>query len=205
MPPLDLVRELKDAYRPPVGRAVLARIPDLGYLMIDGKGDPNTSDGYRAAVEALYTASYALKFTIKRGTSGLDHKVMPLEGLWWVPDMEQFSVERKQDWQWTMMIAQPAAVTPELVAETLGTAKLRKKAEALPRLRFAPFAEGLVAQIMHVGPYADEAPTVAALHGFIAEQGYALSGKHHEIYLKDPRRTAPERLRTVIRQPVTVR
>jgi hypothetical protein len=200
---LDLVKELKEVYRPPVGRAVLARIPEFYFLMIDGKGDPNTSADYRAAVEALYTASYALKFTIKRGASGLDYKVMPLEGLWWVPDMAEFSVERKQDWQWTMMIAQPAAVTEELVMETLADAKLRRKAEALPRLRFAPFAEGLVAQIMHMGPYEAEAPTVAALHGFIAAQGYALSGKHHEIYLGDPRRTAPERLRTVLRQPVT--
>ncbi|WP_367321830.1 GyrI-like domain-containing protein [Streptomyces sp. HUAS ZL42] len=205
MPALDLLKDLKDIYRPPVGKPVLAEIPEQNFLMIDGTGDPNTSPDYRAAVEALYTASYALKFAVKRGPSGFDYKVMPLEGLWWTPDMAEFSVDRKQDWQWTMMIAQPPAVTADLVTRALADPKHLKKAEALPRLRFEPFAEGLVAQVMHIGPYAAEGPTIAALHAFIAEQGYALSGKHHEIYLGDPRRTAPERLRTALRQPIAAR
>ncbi|MGW2717729.1 GyrI-like domain-containing protein [Streptomyces sp. NPDC001492] len=205
MPALDLLKELKDLYRPPVGKAVLAEVPEQNFLMVDGTGDPHTSTGYRAAVEALYTASYALKFAVKRGPSGFDYKVMPLEGLWWTPDMADFSVDRKQDWLWTMMIAQPPVVTAGLVARTLSDPKLRKEAKALPWLRFEPFTEGLVAQIMHVGPYTAEGPTVAALHAFIAEQGRALAGKHHEIYLGDPRRTAPERLRTVLRQPVAAR
>ena len=201
MDKLDLLKDLKSVYRP-TGDPMLVEPPELRTLMIDGAGDPNTSTEYAAAVEALYAVSYALKFAVKR-SGAVDYKVMPLEGLWWADNMADFSVERKQDWSWTMMIVQPALVTPDLVERAVADVARKKDLEALPKLRYEAFTEGLSAQVMHVGPYSAEGPTVEKLHAFIADSDYALTGKHHEIYLGDPRRTAPDRLKTVIRQPVT--
>jgi hypothetical protein len=198
---LDLVRELKHLYRPPSAQPVLVEVPELNVVAIDGEGDPNTSTAYGAAVEALYAVSYALKFKVKRTENAVDYKVMPLEGLWWTDDMATFSIECKDEWKWTMMIVQPAVVTAGLVGQAIeDTAK--KNLPALERMRFEEFAEGQSAQVMHLGPYSAEGPTIEKLHAFIAERGYVPAGKHHEIYLGDPRRTAPERLKTVIRQPV---
>jgi hypothetical protein len=132
----------------------------------------------------------------------IDYPVMALEGLWWVPDMRKFSLDNKDNWLWTMMIMQPDIVTQELFAKALAQAEQKKPAPGLAKIRLEPFHEGLSAQILHIGPYAAEKPTIEKLYAFIKEHGYALSGKHHEIYLGDPRRTAPEKLRTVIRQPV---
>ena len=138
---------------------------------------------------------------VKRA-SGIDYAVMPLEGLWWTPDMAQFSLDDKDSWLWTMLIMQPDHVTPELV-EAARTEVMRKKAlPALDRLRLARYHEGLSVQTLYLGAYADEGPTIAAMHRFISEERYTLNGKHHEIYLSDFRRTAPEKLKTVIRQPV---
>jgi hypothetical protein len=206
---LDLVKKLSDLYRPPSDRAVLVEVPEMRYLMIDGEGDPNTSSDYSAAVQALYAASYALKFKVKRDEASVDYKVMPLEGLWWADDMTQFSVENKGDWKWTMMIVQPPVVTANLFEAAVNkTAKEEEEEEeedvsALEKVRFQELNEGLSAQIMHLGPYSAEGPTIEKLHAFIGEKGFTPAGKHHEIYLGDPRRTAPERLKTVIRQPVT--
>jgi hypothetical protein len=199
---LDLLKELKDLYTPRGDDAVLVDVPEMRFLMVDGAGDPNTSPDYQAAVETLYTVSYTLKFSVKRGDIGVDHKVMPLEGLWWTDDMVDFSIERKHDWKWTMMIAQPSLVSAELVDHAIAEAGRKKDLPALRRIRFEPFAEGLSAQIKHVGPYASEGPTIEKLHAFIAERGYARVGKHHEIYLGNPRRTAPEWLTTIVRQPI---
>jgi hypothetical protein len=127
---------------------------------------------------------------------------MALEGLWWADDMSSFMVDNRDNWQWTMMIMQPDVVTHDLVANALKEADMKKKLPALPKMRFESFTEGLVAQIMYIGPYKDEGPTIARLHAFIHEQGNELSGKHHEIYMGDPRRSAPEKLKTVIRQPI---
>jgi hypothetical protein len=126
---------------------------------------------------------------------------MPLEGLWCADDVVGFSVERKGDWKWTMMIAQPSLVTSQWVEQAVADAGRKKALPALSKMRYEPFTEGLSAQVMHVGPYSAEGPTVSKLHAFIAERGYVPAGKHHEIYLGDPKRTAPERLKTVIRQP----
>jgi hypothetical protein len=134
----------------------------------------------------------------------IDYRVMPLEGLWWFEDMAEFSVEDKDSWQWTMMIMQPDFVSETLVAETSEIVRKSKNPPSLPGIRFESYREGLCAQIMHIGPYADEAPTIQKLHRFIHDEGYRLTGKHHEIYLGDPRRTAPEKLKTVIRQPMTI-
>jgi hypothetical protein len=152
-------------------------------------------------VEALYSVSYALKFALKRGPRQLDYRVMPLEGLWWVEDMTQFSIERKSDWEWTMMIRQPDEVDEDLLEQAVHKASAKKDLPALPLLRLERFTEGLAAQIMHIGPYAAEGPTIQRLHAFIAEQGYERAGKHHEIYLGDPRRSAPEKLKTISASP----
>ena len=201
MEKLDLLKDLKTIYRPPA-TPVLVDPPEFNVLMVDGSGDPNTSQDYQAAVEALYAVSYTIKFAVKRGELGVDYKVLPLEGLWWTEDMADFSVDRKNEWSWTMMIAQPPLVTAEMVERAVAEAGRKKALPALPMLRYEPFCEGLSAQVMHIGPYLAEGPTVAKLHAFIAEQGYRLTGKHHEIYVGDPRRAAPERLKTVLRQPV---
>ena len=173
----------------------------MNYLMVDGQGDPNISQEYKDAIQALYAASFTLKFTIKK-EKATDYGVMGLEGLWWTDDMAEFSVENKGIWKWTAMIMQPAFVTEELVDRAKEQVAKKKTLPALSKMRFETLHEGLSAQIMHVGPYSAEGPTIDKLHKFIRENGYKLRGKHHEIYLGDPRRTAAEKLKTVLRQPM---
>lgn len=180
-------------------------VPELRFLMIDGHGDPNHSQRYQQAVQALYAVSYTLKFALKK-QRGLDYRVAPLEGLWWAQDMTQFSTQRKADWDWTMMIRQPVQVTLQLVEQTAQQVADNKRLAAARELRLERFTEGPAAQVLHLGPYSAEGPTIATLHGFIHEHGRRFDGrrhKHHEIYLSDPRRTAPERLKTIIRQPIS--
>lgn len=204
MAKIDLKKELKQFYSPSAEAVSIVDVPAMSFLMIDGSGNPNTAQEYSDAVAALYALAYALKFSIKQG-DGSDYAVMPLEGLWWTDDMAQFSVANKDIWQWTMMIMQPVPVTAELVAEVRQDVARKKRPVALSRVRFESFDEGRAAQIMHIGPYSAEGPTVASLHSFVADHGYQLRGKHHEIYLRDPRKSAPEKLQTVIRQPVASR
>jgi hypothetical protein len=180
----------------------VVEVPELAFLMIDGHGDPNTAPEYAEALEALYAVAYTAKFALKRAPGGIDYAVMPLEGLWWTPDMATFTTADKSAWDWTMMIVQPDPVTAEVVEEARATVARTKGLEAIARVRLERFAEGRAAQVMHVGPFAAEGPTIERLHAFIAERGLGRAGKHHEIYLSDPRRTAPERLRTILRQPV---
>ena len=175
----------------------------MNFLMIDGSGDPNLSAEYQTAIEALYAASYALKFTLKRVAGGIDYVVMPSEDLWWAGDMDRFSMADKADWRWTMMIAQPPEVDETLLAEVLAQTAKKKALPALARLRFEKLEEGRCAQIMHLGPYAAEAPTIAQLHESIGSAGFRRSGKHHEIYLSDPRKAAAEKMRTVLGQPMS--
>jgi hypothetical protein len=179
----------------------LVDVPELAFLMIDGHGDPNVSDTYRAALQALYSVSYGLKFAVKRA-GGPVYQVGPPEGLWSVPDMAGFATAEKAEWDWTMMIRQPDDVTHALFERTALDVFERKQLPQARDLRLERFAEGRAAQVLHLGSYAGEEPTILALHAFIAEQGYAPRGRHHEIYLGDPRRSAPERLKTIIRQPV---
>jgi hypothetical protein len=199
---LDLRRELKTLYGPPAGRPMLVDVPELSFLMVDGEGDPNVSQDYRDAVQALFAVSYAVKFAVKRAPGGIDYRVMPLEGLWWVDDMSRFTTDDKASWKWTVLIAQPDLVTDELVQQAVAAAAAKRPLPAAGRVRLERFCEGRAAQVLHRGPYSAEGPTIERLHGFIAEQGLRLRGKHHEIYLTDSTRTAPERLKTVIRQPV---
>ncbi len=199
---VDFKRELRDLYAPG-GEPQLVDVPELAFLMVDGRGDPNTSTEFREAIQALYAVSYAAKFAIKRSPGGMDYAVMPLEGLWWMPDMSKFRIADKSSWNWTAMIMQPTPVTSEIVVEACAAAAKKKASSpAIAKVRLEHFAEGHAAQVMHTGPYAAEGPTIERLHAFIAGLGYARTGKHHEIYLSDPSRSAPEKLRTVIRQPV---
>jgi hypothetical protein len=202
---VDLKKQLGHLYNPSAKEVVVVDVPDMQFLMIDGAGNPNTSQDYQEAVEALFGVAYTLKFLLKK-ERGVDYPVMPLEGLWWVSEMLEFSVEHKENWLWTMMIMQPEEVTEALFERALAQVKRKKEPPALAKLCLAQFHEGLAAQIMHLGPFAAEGPTIARLHAFIREQGYGFDGtqqKHHEIYLSDPRRAAPEKMRTVIRQPMT--
>jgi hypothetical protein len=201
MTKIDLKQELKHLYSPSRKEFGLVEVPPMNFLMIDGRGDPNTAPEYHEAVEALYGLAYHLKFTSKKQLD-IDYTVMPLEGLWWAEDMAEFSRGNKGNWQWTMMIMQPDHITAQMVDEARRALAAKKDLPALPKIRFERYDEGLSAQILYLGAYADEGPTIARMHAFIEENGYKLRGKHHEIYLGDPRRTAPEKLKTVIRQPI---
>ena len=174
----------------------------MNFLMIDGQGDPNTSQAYADAVEALFGLSYALKFAMKKGLLGIEYGVMPLEGLWWSEDMTSFETGDRSAWLWTMMIMQPEWVTAELVDEVSVELARRKDPAALPLVRFEPFTEGLAAQTMHIGPFSEEPPTIERVHDHIEQSGRERFGKHHEIYLSDIRRADPAKWKTVIRQPM---
>lgn len=204
MPKIDYKKEFAELYKQKKGEPTLVEVPPLTFLMVDGKGDPNTSQEYQESIEALYAVSYTLKFMSKKGPEEFDYVVMPLEGLWWAEDMSDFSVEAKDDWFWTSMIMQPEHITEGMYAEAVKTVRKKKNPAALDRLRFGTFEEGLAAQILHIGPFAEEGPTIEKLHEFIEGSGYTFDGlaqKHHEIYLSDFRRTDPEKLKTIIRQP----
>ncbi len=201
MKKIDLKKELSDFYKPSKSKVALVDVPAMNFLMIDGKGDPNTSEAYAQAIEALYSVAYTLKFMVKKGPLAIDYGVMPLESLWWVEDMRDFDPDNKDEWLWTAMIMQPEIITREFVVEALETVKLKKDPVALAKLRFESFEEGLCAQIMHIGPFSEEGPTIKKVHDHIQKSGFELRGKHHEIYLSDIRRAAPEKWKTIVRQP----
>jgi hypothetical protein len=200
---IDFKKELKQFYAASSKAPSIVNVPDQNFVMIDGMGDPNTAPSYMEAMQALYTVSYTIKFMVKRGPLAVDFSVMPSEGLWWMDDMSLFSMDNKDKWKWTMMIMQPAAyVTRALYDQAVDQVAGKKKLPALQKLRFENFHEGLCAQILRMGPYSTEGPTIKMLHNFIEENGYKLRGKHHEIYFNDPDRTAPEKLKTILRQPI---
>lgn len=202
MSKIDLKKDLKHLYNPSKKDFSVVEVPPMNFLMIDGRGDPNKSADYQAAIEALFNLSYTLKFMVKKSDI-TDYAVMPLEGLWWVDDVHQIDLwDKKDEWYWTAMIMQPNVVTAEQVAAATEEVQRKKAPSALDKMRFERFDEGLAAHILYIGPFADEKPTIDRLHHFITEGGNQLTGKHHEIYLNDFRRTAPEKLKTVIRQPM---
>jgi len=202
MDKLDFKAELKHLYQPAAKAFVLVEVPRLDFLMVDGHGDPNTAPAYREAVEALYAVSYKLKFMSKK-EQGKDYVVPPLEGLWWAQDMQAFTTLRdKSAWDWTMMIMQPDWIDQGMFAKAIEAVRKSDDRPGLSRLRLEKFHEGLSVQILHIGSYEAEAPVITRMHAFIHESGYQPSGKHHEIYLGDPRKVPPEKLKTVLRQPV---
>ena len=201
MKQIDLRNELGSLYRPPKHEVVEIEVPPLRYLMIDGQGDPNTSQVYADAVEALFSVSYTAKFMVKKGTLGIDYRVMPLEGLWWADDMTAFTARAKASWKWTMMILQPDVVPEDVITDAVSQVRSKKDLPAVDQLRLETFSEGRCAQVLHIGPFDEEGPTVERLHSFIDERS-TWRGKHHEIYLSDVRRAAPENWKTIIRQPM---
>ena len=201
---MDLRKELKHLYRPPTKEVVEVEVPEMNFLQIDGEGDPNTSEAFREATEAIYSISYALKFAVKKD-QGIDFGVMPLEGMWWTEgektDLEEIQADRSL-WKWNLLIMQPEWVTQERFERALASTQKKKNLAALSRIRFESFHEGRVAQVMHVGPFAEERPTIERIDQFIQERGLKHRGRHHEIYLNDFRRTAPENLKTIMRYPI---
>lgn len=201
MAKIDLKKDLKPLYQASAKAVVRVEIPALKYLMVDGKGDPNTSPLYGQAVEALFSVSYAAKFLLKKGPQALDYAVMPLEGLWWADNLTAFTANDRSQWMWTMMILQPPFVSDATVAEAIASIKKKKPLLAIDTLRLETFEEGHCAQTLHVGPFAEEGPTIERVHAFIDAQS-ARRGKHHEIYLSDIRRADPKKWKTIIRQPM---
>lgn len=197
---LDLKKELKAFYAPAKGFS-LVEVPPISFLMIDGKGAPTGDSPYAEAVAALYAVAYGAKFALKKTAQHPDFSVPPLEALWWAEDYSVFATRSQADWEWTVMIAMPDFVTEADIMSAAEVAAKKKDLPAIGGLRFERFEEGLAAQTLYVGPYSDEGPTIAALHQFIADNGKTLRGKHHEIYLSDPRKTDPSKLKTIIRQP----
>ena len=199
---IDLKKTL-DSYRARAGEFRIIDVPPMQYLMIDGHGDPNTAPEYTHAVEALYPVAYTLKFASK--ALGRDFTVMPLEGLWWADDPAAFTAARdKSAWYWTLMIMQPDWITAELFAAAVAKVTAKQDApRSLGAVRLESLDEGRCVQTLHRGPFDDEGPTLATLHDeFIPAHGLRMSGRHHEIYLSDLRRTASSKLRTILRQPV---
>lgn len=199
---VDFKKQLKHIYNSTAKLVSIVDVPAMNFLMINGHGNPNTSKLYKSAIEALFAVSYALKFMIKKSDLAIDYKVMPLEGLWWVEDMTQFSLDNKDAWLWTAMMMQPEYVTRELVEEAKRQVDKKKGLSNLTMMRFESFHEGQVVQIMHIGPYTTEPVTIQRMKNFIKENDFIENGKHHEIYLSDPRKAAPEKMKTIIRQPV---
>ncbi len=201
---IDFKKKLKHLYNPSATEVVFVEVPEMQFVMIDGQGDPNKSQEYMDTFPALYPVSYQLKFMSK--AQGKDYVVPPPEGLWWADEMTDFLEGRKDKWKWTMMMMLPDFITKDMFEEVIKLIK-EKKSDLPPgfsKLRFETYHEGKAAQILYIGPYADEHPTIIKIHKFIEAQGGTFDGhkqKHHEIYLSDPRRTKPERFKTVIRQP----
>jgi hypothetical protein len=198
---VDFKREL-ECYRAKRDSPQVVDVPDLQYLMIDGHGDPN-SPVYEDAVSALYPVAYTLKFASRKNLDR-DYVVMPLEGLWWADDMDAFTMARdKSQWDWTMMIMVPDWITSEMFADAVEQVGRKGRPTRLDDVRLEALSEGLCVQALHIGPYDDEAELLRYMHEeLIPSRGLEMVGKHHEIYLSDPRRADPATLRTILRQPV---
>ncbi len=200
---IDLKKTWKHLYNPSSKTPAVVAVPPANYLMIDGKGSPNSAPRFKAAIESLYPLAYNLKFTV-RNQFEIDYGVMPLEGLYWgtPKGQTQFTEADKEKWSWTLMILQPEWVTAALFESQRIEVAEKKNPPLIDEIRFEAFNEGTVTQILHIGPFDTEAPNVERMHAVAFQQGYQLCGKHHEIYLNDFNRTAPERLKTVLRHPI---
>lgn len=201
---IDFKKEYKDLYKPTSKKVSFIEVPKLNYLSVDGKGDPNTSQEYKDSIEALMSLSYKTKFIMKKEHQK-DYVVMPLEGLWWEDDTGNFSLDDKSLWKWKSLIMQPDFVREEHFKQAKEEIAKKKDLSSLDKIEFIKIDEGLSAQILYIGPYSDEGPTVEKLHNAIEENNYDFNGLHHEIYLNDVRRTKPEKLKTIIRQPIRLK
>jgi hypothetical protein len=203
---LDLRKKYKDLYLPSAKKVVVVEVPDFQFVMLDGrieKGQsPGTSPAFQEAMQALYGAAYTLKFMSKlRKKNAIDYPVMVLEALWWVED-GRFDITKPDNWCWRAMIMQPDHITAEMFSEALEKIRQKRASPSIEKLRLKRFCEGLCIQTMHIGPYAAEPATLERMQAYADENGYALQNEHHEIYLSDPRRAAPEKLKTVLRHAV---
>lgn len=201
---INFKKTQKELYQPSSKEVVMIKVPEMQFLMIDGMGSPGDSQEYKNALAALYPVAFKTKFLSK--AKGKDYVVPPLEGLWWADDMKDFRSGNRDKWKWTMMIRQPNWITEKLIEEAIEITKNKKPglSELLDKLRFERYNEDQCAQIMHLGPFSEEGPTIDKVHNFIEKQNGKFDGfnqKHHEIYLSDPRRAKPESMKTVIRQP----
>jgi hypothetical protein len=202
MDKLDFKKDLAPLYAPKNTDWELIEVPAMNFLMVDGKGDPNSATDYSDAVAALYGVAYAVKFMSKKGL-GKDYGVAPLEGLWTASDPAVFENAQKSKWEWTMMIMHPEWITEAMVSEAVAATADKKELPALSKVRFERYNEGRSLQLLHVRSYDDEAPKLKYLHAqFMPQLKLTFNGLHHEIYLNDPRKTAPSKLRTIVRQPV---
>jgi len=201
MEKIDFKKELKLFYQPSAKEVAEVDVPAMNFLMVDGEGDPNTSQDYADAIEVLFSLSYTVKFMVKKGKLAIDYGVMPLEGLWWADDMRSFPGNDKSHWKWTAMVMQPSFVTQEMIGQALDEVKKKKSLNAISRVRFESFPEGRCAQILHIGPFSEEGPTIEKVHRFIEATGQR-TGKHHEIYLSDIRKADPAKWKTIVRQPM---
>lgn len=197
----DFKKEYRSLYASANANPCFIDVPPFKTIELDGVGDPNCPE-FQEKVQVLYGLAYTIKFLLKKSAEPFDFVVPPLSGLWDAHDVAAFTENRKAEWRWTIMIPMPDRVTEDVFATA--TAELRRKKNPLhlPQVRFRIFEEGLCAQILHVGPYSAEAPTIKKLHDFFLEEGYQHAGKHHEIYIGDPRRGDLAKLKTIIRQPV---
>ncbi|MDR2281029.1 MAG: GyrI-like domain-containing protein [Gordonia sp. (in: high G+C Gram-positive bacteria)] len=193
-----------NSYSAPRGRFEIVNVPEMQYLMIDGHGDPNTAHEYTDALAALYPVAYKLKFMSRREL-GRDYVVPPLEGLWWAADMDAFTTSRdKSQWDWTMMLMVPDWIDHSIFVDVVDQVRGKEPPVRLSDVRLQALTEGRCVQTLHVGPYDDEAQVLDRLHSeFIPQNRLHMNGLHHEIYLSDARRVAPEKLRTILRQPIT--
>lgn len=198
----DLKKEMKEFYGQKAGGPSIVDLPPFKYLTIEGQGDPNTSKEYTEALNALYSTAFAIKFMIKKSPLAIDYGVMPLQGLWWADDMASFTEARRDLWKWRMMILQPEFVTRDNFHTAISEVRRKKNPPMLDKLELEVYAEGLSAQILHVGPFTGEPATIRRLHSFIMDSGYRLRGLHHEIYLTNITRTDPSKWKTIIRQPM---
>lgn len=211
MKTLDLKKQYKYLYQPSAKKIETVQVPRLQFAMIDGEiekgSEPGKSPSFAEATQAMYSMAYTLKFMIKkRKTNAIDYPVMALEGLWWVED-GLFDITVKDNWSYTLMILQPDVVTADIFEEAREQVR-RKRGDSpsLSRGRLGSFEEGLCVQTMHLGPYATEPATIDRMREYMQEHGLkdnvGPNGKHHEIYMSDPRRVAPDKVKTVLRHPV---
>ena len=205
MKQFDTKKELGALYFPTDREPHLVRVPAFNFAMVDGRGAPDRSPEFQEAVQALYGVAFTEKFTLKKAGVA-DFRVAPLEALWSTGAGTRFAPRAaRSSWRWTAMLLQPPGLTRRRFMDAVAALRARKDPPALGRVRWERYAEGPAVQALHLGPYAEEMGTLAAIARFIAERGWRPRGRHHEIYLGDPRRSPPDRLRTVLRQPVAVR
>jgi hypothetical protein len=201
MEKLNLVKAYKELYSPSARDVSVVNVPNLNYIMVDGQGAPDGPDA-QEAFQALFPVAYTIKFSMKK--KGMDYTVMPVEGLWWADDMNDFVNGIRDRWKWTYMIMQPDFVSGQVFAEAIESVKKKKNIPGLAGVRFSSFEEGKAAQILHTGPFSEEGPNIQRIHDYIKQSGGVFDGhweKHHEIYLSDMRRVSPDKMKTVLRQP----